>query len=1084
MEYEKKEERALRKGKKWLSLFLSASMLMSMATVTYADPAEVPSEEIVMESVQEESVDAEEAQIMEAQIMETQIEEAILMEESIESETDETVIPVAMDEEETKASVSVEDHKDGTIDLSMKDYTRGESVNKLYLAVWSQKDGQDDIQWYSAENDNTYKMDTKKHNDDLGLYHVHVYEQLTDGSMNFVCADTFTVTEINRAEPIITAADPTGDSTSFRLTLNNYEKPENISTLYAAVWSKENGQDDLTWYILSAQADGTYQYDVEVAKHQSTGLYYIHCYTRSTSGTMTLLATTSYEVAEANLTAEVKATNVNSEAGTCKITVKGLSSPLGISKVQIPVWSTSDQSDIYWYTAKKQSDGTYTTTVKTSNHKGNVGTYHVHAYATVADGKATFVGNTKVVFDAPAPVVTAEAATGKIKLQTKNIYTEKAVKAVSYDVWSDQNGKADLKTFNATYAEESRSAQYLLNLKEYSNTGLYHAECYAALSDDSKVLLGETTFNVDKIPTAELVITTDDSKGSFKITVKDLDSAYDVSNVRIPVWSKSDQSDIVWYTAKKASNGDYTVSSDFSKHAYNTGTYHAHVYVTDTAGKTALALNDKFTLTYSGSNVSVAKASDETQYTLKAINVPSGAKSVQFAVWSQKDGQDDIKWYTAKESGGAYTAVADIKNHKTTGLYYVHAYVQGSDGSMKNIGTTEFTVNCTATASFEITDRSGNDGFTVKVTLKDASSTIKTVKLPVWSKADQSDICWYTATATSAGNNTYTATVDVNVGNHKMNTGTYKVHCYAVFKNGIQTFTGGTNYTYEPPCVIGITASSNGSRTIALKNASSLSGAKFAVWSSDKGQDDIKWYTASKNSSGVWSATVKSANHKSSGLYYVHCYDSNNNFLGSITFNFAADEMLKNGWYYENGYKFYYKDGKKLTDLTSIIGAQSSYVAKVNRITCTITIYANDPSSNKGYIIPVKAFTCSVGLPATPTPAGTFYTFVKYRWKELMGPSWGQYATKFTSDGCYFHSVAGTNTTSYNLSSVDYNNLGVPASHGCVRLCVRDAKWIYDNCPLGMKVIVYDSNDPGPYGKPATIKIPAGQTWDPTDPAI
>ena len=30
--------------------------------------------------------------------------------------------------------------------------------------------------------------------------------------------------------------------------------------------------------------------------------------------------------------------------------------------------------------------------------------------------------------------------------------------------------------------------------------------------------------------------------------------------------------------------------------------------------------------------------------------------------------------------------------------------------------------------------------------------------------------------------------------------------------------------------------------------------------------------------------------------------------------------------------------------------------------------------------------------------------------------------------------------TSYNLSAAEYNKLGSPASHGCVRLCVRDAK--------------------------------------------
>ena len=65
-----------------------------------------------------------------------------------------------------------------------------------------------------------------------------------------------------------------------------------------------------------------------------------------------------------------------------------------------------------------------------------------------------------------------------------------------------------------------------------------------------------------------------------------------------------------------------------------------------------------------------------------------------------------------------------------------------------------------------------------------------------------------------------------------------------------------------------------------------------------------------------------------------------------------------------------------------------------------------------------------------------------------------------------------------------YNNLGKRVSHGCVRLQVIDAKWIFDNCPRGTKITIYNSSDPGPLGKPALQKIPGSQTWDPTDPAI
>jgi len=186
----------------------------------------------------------------------------------------------------------------------------------------------------------------------------------------------------------------------------------------------------------------------------------------------------------------------------------------------------------------------------------------------------------------------------------------------------------------------------------------------------------------------------------------------------------------------------------------------------------------------------------------------------------------------------------------------------------------------------------------------------------------------------------------------------------------------------------------------------------------------------------------------------------------------------KQGWYYEGGYKFYYKDGKKLEDIRSIIGKQSSYVIMVNKQQSCITVYAKD--GNNGYIIPVVSFACS---PGTATPTGTFYTPEKYRWKALMGGVWGQYSTRITG-GILFHSVPYKSQNIYTLKSDQYNKLGTWASAGCIRMRVIDAKWIYDNCSLKTKVVIYNSSVAGPFTKPSYAKIPLSQNWDPTDPAV
>ena len=193
---------------------------------------------------------------------------------------------------------------------------------------------------------------------------------------------------------------------------------------------------------------------------------------------------------------------------------------------------------------------------------------------------------------------------------------------------------------------------------------------------------------------------------------------------------------------------------------------------------------------------------------------------------------------------------------------------------------------------------------------------------------------------------------------------------------------------------------------------------------------------------------------------------------------------LVTGWKYIGDYKYYFNsNGVLVQDLDNVIGRQSSYYITVNRAKCQVMVYAKDETGK--YCVPVKTFACSVGLSKTPTPTGTFHILAQYKLVQLMGPSWGKYGSLVRQqNGIFFHSVACSSPDpTYSLAAGNYNMLGQPASHGCIRLCVRDAKWIYDNCSVGTTVQISDTAST-PFDKPATIKIPAGQNWDPTDPDV
>ena len=91
----------------------------------------------------------------------------------------------------------------------------------------------------------------------------------------------------------------------------------------------------------------------------------------------------------------INVTNKNDQSGTFDVVISNVSSNVGLKEVQVPIWSAKNgQDDLKWYKAVKQSDGTYKTSVKISDHKNDRGEYLIHLYYVIDSGKQIGVGGT------------------------------------------------------------------------------------------------------------------------------------------------------------------------------------------------------------------------------------------------------------------------------------------------------------------------------------------------------------------------------------------------------------------------------------------------------------------------------------------------------------------------------------------------------------------------------------------------------------------------------------------------------------------------------------------------------------------
>lgn len=137
-----------------------------------------------------------------------------------------------------------------------------------------------------------------------------------------------------------------------------------------------------------------------------------------------------------------------------------------------------------------------------------------------------------------------------------------------------------------------------------------------------------------------------------------------------------------------------------------------------------------------------------------------------------------------------------------------------------------------------------------------------------------------------------------------------------------------------------------------------------------------------------------------------------------------------------------YEDETEIPPLPS----PDTYKIVVNEYWQFATVFVRD--ANGEYTVPVRYMITTTGANKTPSPKGTFTMHDHYvRFGLFSVGVYGQYWRQITGR-IYFHSLLylHRNANSYTES---YSHLGRRGSHGCVRLMVPDARWIYYNIAPG-----------------------------------
>ena len=691
----------------------------------------------------------------------------------------------------------------GSFDVVISNVKAPNGVETVSVPIWSEINGQDDIIWYTADrqNNGTYTVNVKAsaHKNSTGLYNVHLYYVQKDGQLTGVGGTTTQVfigktPEQLKPKASFAIENNNVNAGTFDAVITNISAPLGVKEVLVPSWSLENGQDDLIWHKATKQSDGSYRVTIKASEHKGNkGNYRADAYIVDNSNNRHYISEKVVSVDYARPSGVLTIENNNTATGTFDAVVRNIVAPTGLKEVLVPSWSLNGgQDDLIWHKATKQSDGSYRVTIKASEHKGNKGNYRADAYIVDNSNNRHYISEKVVSVDyaRPSGVLTIEnnnTATGTFDAVVRNIVAPTGLKEVLVPSWSLDGGQDDLIWHKATRQADGSYRVTIKATDHKNSTGKYRADAYIVDDSNKRFYLTEKVVEVTQTrPSASLVIENNNADlGTFDAVIRNIVAPNGVKEVLVPSWSLvNGQDDLVWHKASRQSDGSYRVTIKSSEHKNSLGNYRADLYIVDNANQRHYITETIVDVKHNKpvGTISVVNNNKDTgtfDVIISDVYSSKGVRTVQVPIWSEKDGQDDIRWYEAtRQANGTYTVNVQATNHKnSTGLYNIHLYYILNDGSQVGVGGTTTTVEFrnakTKTQTYITNVNSEAGSFTVVVDQAPQGRQIKNIHVAVWSESNQGNLSWYNTAPTG----THTE-INVSTVNHKNLIGNYTTHVY------------------------------------------------------------------------------------------------------------------------------------------------------------------------------------------------------------------------------------------------------------------------------------------------------------------